>query len=76
MLLGSLFFFFFSFPLFFKCATYALRKTCDVVSILETGMVMKRAYNAANTTETVDTDLDNHDCGLLEAEAVSSCIKG
>lgn len=33
---------------------------------------MKRiTYNAANTTETVDTDLDNHDCGLLEV--ISLC---
>ena len=24
-------------------------------------------YNAANTTETVDTNLDNHDCGLLDS---------
>lgn len=36
------------------------------------GVTVKRiTYNAANTTETVDTDLDNHDCGLLEA--VSLC---
>jgi hypothetical protein len=39
-------------------------------------MVMKRAYNAANTTETVDTDLDNHDCGLLEAEAEAVSSRG
>ena len=36
--------------------------------VSEAEIVVKRTtYNAANTTETVDTNLDNHDCSLLEA---------
>lgn len=42
--------------------------------VCEAVMMKRTTYNAANTTETVDTDLDNHDCGLLEV--VSSCIEG